>query len=64
LLSLLDDTNYSAFTSLVTFGLEEIPSLPQSIILEEHSSKLDNNMALTNSHLLVKSLVSTIEENP
>jgi hypothetical protein len=63
-LSLSDDPDHSVSASHSAFGLEEIPSPPQSVILEDNSLQPDSNMALADSHLLVKSSVSTAEENP
>ncbi|KAG4438634.1 hypothetical protein IFR05_005878 [Cadophora sp. M221] len=39
-------------------------STPESVMPEEHSPQLNNNMAIVNSHLPVSSPVGTIEENP
>jgi hypothetical protein len=62
LLSLSNDLSYSTSVSRVTLDLEGIPSSPQSVILEEHSLQSDNNIALANGHLLIKSSVSPAEE--
>ncbi|KAH8757113.1 hypothetical protein BGZ57DRAFT_996748 [Hyaloscypha finlandica] len=43
---------------------DEMPSPPESTILEEHSPQPNNDLALVNSHLLVESSASTVEENP
>ena len=43
---------------------EGVLSTPESVMPEEHSPQLNNNMAIVNSHLPVSSPVGTIEENP
>ncbi|PVH71241.1 hypothetical protein DL98DRAFT_597090, partial [Cadophora sp. DSE1049] len=43
---------------------EGVLSTPESVMSEEHSPQLNNNMAIVNSHLPVSSPVGTIEENP
>jgi hypothetical protein len=63
-LGLSGDADHTASASRGTFGPEEILSPPQSVTLEEHSLQPDDNMALADSHLPVKSSVSTAEENP
>jgi hypothetical protein len=60
-LSFSDDPDHSASAS---WGPEELPSPPKSVILDEHSQQPDNNMAFADSHLPVKSSASTAEENP
>ncbi|KAF8850019.1 hypothetical protein BDZ45DRAFT_680080 [Acephala macrosclerotiorum] len=57
-----DDPDHS--TSRGTSGLEEIPSTPESTILEEHSPQPNNDIALVDSHLPVESSASTVKENP
>ncbi|KAH7356433.1 hypothetical protein BKA65DRAFT_474254 [Rhexocercosporidium sp. MPI-PUGE-AT-0058] len=61
-LSLSDDPDHS--TSRRISGLEEIPSPPESAILEEHSPQPNNDLALFDSHMPVESSASTVEENP
>ncbi|PMD61947.1 uncharacterized protein K444DRAFT_662122 [Hyaloscypha bicolor E] len=55
-----DDLNHSATTST---SPGEIPSPPQSVMLEEHSPPPNNDMALVDSHLPVESSASIVEEN-
>jgi hypothetical protein len=59
-LSLSDDPDHSPSRS--NAGLEEMPSPPESAILEERSLRPNYDMALVDSHLPVGSSASTIEE--
>jgi len=60
--SFSDDLNQNATEG--PSSSERVLSTPESVMPEEHSPQLNNNMAIVNSHLPVSSPVGTIEENP
>jgi hypothetical protein len=63
-LRLADDLNQNATVSQGLSSPEGVPSTPESVICEENSQQLNDNMAIIDSDLLARSSFRTKEENP
>jgi hypothetical protein len=62
-LKLSNDLNHNAAASRAASSQDGLPSSPESVILEEHSPQVNNDMAIVDSHLPAKRSVCTIEDN-